>query len=75
VCSKTYLPKAVAHPESFNKPKPAIAVKENIVLTQKIHIISNDDRKERCPVVGWHLFDKDFADRLRNKSHFQERTN
>ncbi len=64
-----------AHAESFNKPKPAIAVKENIVLTPQIHIIANDDRKDRYLVVGWHLFGKDFADRVRNKSYLQERTN
>lgn len=75
VYSKTYPPKEVANPDPLNKTKSAITAKENIELTPQIHIITNDVRKDRYPVVGWRLFDKDFADRVRNKSYLQERTN
>jgi hypothetical protein len=33
--------KFFAHAESFNKPKPKLAVKEYIVLIPQIHIITN----------------------------------
>jgi hypothetical protein len=32
VCNKTYLPKAVEHPKSFEKPPPALTAKNNFVF-------------------------------------------
>jgi len=43
------------HPDSFNKPKSAIAVKKNIVLTPQIHIIANNDGKDGPHVAGLAL--------------------